>query len=337
MRKKILYTIFILISTLVICEVGLRLLGYQVDTPPKINLKFAPTNCFKTDSVWGIRLEPGKYQVTINEGLSYGVTHNNQGERICLNTPGTEVLPEWWFLGCSMTYGMGVDDSCTYPYQLQQALPQKRLRNLAIPGTGGLHQYLRLKKALESGQQPEAVFYSYIDFHDSRNVFSSSTADVIGIGVATNKRPQGSSFWGYAYARKQNETYPIQLKDLSKQRAKLPGTRYLALCNAIQKMIDHKNDARLSMEEVSRHFLLEAYRLCKTRGISFAVVFMRSGGANDSMRQFCATQKIRVIDISVDFSNPAMTNLPYDPHPSPQAHGMMAEKFLSQLRENPLD
>jgi hypothetical protein len=337
MRKKLRYAFFVILSTLVICEVGLRLLGYQVDQPPKIKLAFSPDHCFKTDSVWGIRLEPGKYQVTINEGLTYQVTHTQQGERICGYITDSVVRPEWWFLGCSMTYGMGVDDSCTYPYLVQQALPQNKIRNLAIPGTGGLHQYLRLKKALDEGQQPQAVFFSYMDFHDSRNVFSSSTAKVIGIGVASNKRPQGSSFWGYAYARKQAETFQIRLKDLSRTRATIPGIRYLALCNTLQNIIDQKNDAKLPMQEVSQHYLLEANHLCQLKGIRFAVVFMRNGGSNDTMRKFCMDQHIRVIDVSVDFSNPAMTNLPYDPHPSPQAHGIMATKFLSSLQENPID
>lgn len=334
--KKAGYVLFIVVITLVLSEIGLRALGFGVEKAPKISFQFKPQNCFNTDSVWGINLRPGQYQVTINDGLTYQVTHNNKGERICSDTMFSQTLPEWIFLGCSMTYGMGVDDSCTYPYVLQKKMPQKIMRNLAIPGTGGLHQYLRLKKFLEQEKNPEAVFFSYMDFHDSRNVFSTATADVIGIGTSSNKRPPGSPFWGYAYARKKADSYQIKYKNLSIKRSKLPGVKYLALSNTIQQLIDKNSDSKLNMEDVSRHYLIQSRDLCQERNISFAVVLMRSGGANDSMRKFCEDNKIRTIDISVDFTNPAMTNQPFDFHPSPMAHRSMAAKFEAQLLERPL-
>ncbi len=331
MSKKIAYPFFLALSVLALCEAGLRLVGYRPYAPPKISLRFSPKSCFRTDSVWGIGLEPGAYEVTINEGLRYRAFHTAEGERTCGDTVGKSRLPEWVFTGCSMTYGMGVDDSCAYPYRVQTALHSRRVRNLSIPGTGGLHQYLRLKKHLETGHRPEAVFFSYLDFHDSRNVFSSATADLLRIGISDNARPGGSAFWGYAYGRMEADTLSVAVRDLDKSIGRLPGIRFSALSWLLQQTLDRRADARLPAEAVSRQCILRARRLCAERGILFSVVFMNRGPVNDAMRGFCTENGIAVVDISLDFSDPVLTNRPYDPHPSVLAHRLMAQKFLGAL------
>lgn len=320
-----------LVTVLLLTELSLRLLGFKPYHPPPIRIQFAPGSCFLTDSVWGISLKPGQYTVTLNDGLTYHVTHNAQGERICSAIPPPDSAAEWVFLGCSMTYGMGVDDSCAYPYRIQQAMPHVNVRNLAIPGTGGLHQYLRLKAYLEQGNKPDMVFFSYLDFHDSRNVFSSATAHLLRIGMNNNVRPEGSRFWGYAYAEQKAGQWTEHIRDLTRTPGRPGCIRYSAVCNLLQQQRDYRHDARLPMLESSKHYLLECARLCREKGIAFAVTFMNTGGNNQLIQQFCHENEIWIVDLSVDFSDPAMSNLPYDPHPSPLAHRRMAEKFLQQL------
>ncbi len=331
MPKKILYPLFLVLAVFALSEGGLRVMGFRPYGPPKISLRFSPKSCFRTDSVWGIGLEPGGYEVTINEGLSYRVVHTSEGERTCGDTVGKSLLPEWVFTGCSMTYGMGVDDSCAYPFRLQAAVPGRRVRNLSIPGTGGLHQFLRLKKHLETGHRPEAVFFSYLDFHDSRNVFSSATADLLRIGISNNERPGGSALWGYAYGRMEADTLSVAVRDLGRPIRRLPGIRFSALGWLLQQTLDRRADAQLPAEAVSRACILQARDLCAARGIAFSVVFMNRGAANEAVQRFCKENDIPIVDVSLDFSDPALTNRPYDPHPSALAHRLMAERFLRAI------
>ncbi len=333
--KKTVYPVFLVVAVLALAELGLRVLGHRPYEPPKISLRFVPKSCFRTDTLWGIGLEPGAYEVTLNEGLTYRAFHTGDGERTCGDTTGKSRLPEWVFTGCSMTYAMGVDDSCAYPYRVQSAVPGRRVRNLSVPGTGGLHQYLRLKKHLEAGHRPEAVFFSYLDFHDSRSVFGSATADLLRIGMASNDRPGGSALWGYAYGRVEADTLLVDVKDLEKTGGRLPGTRSSVLVHLLQQSLDRRADAGLPMEAVSRRCILSARDLCARRGTAFSVVFMNRGPANEAMQRFCADNGIPTVDISLDFSDPALTNRPFDPHPSALAHRLMAEKFLRALAGHP--
>ncbi len=333
--KKIIYPVFLFATVLGLCEMGLRFLGHRPYEPPKISLRFVPKSCFRTDTLWGIGLEPGAYEVTLNEGLTYQAVHTGDGERTCGDTTGKSRLPEWVFTGCSMTYAMGVDDTCAYPYRVQSAVWNRRVRNLSVPGTGGLHQYLRLKKYLEAGHRPEAVFFSYLDFHDSRNVFGSATADLLRIGMASNDRPAGSALWGYAFGRVEGDTLVVGVKNLEKTGGRWPGIRWSSLAHLLQQTLDHRADARLPMEAVSRLSILQARDLCARHGIAFSVVFMNRGPANEAMQRLCAEKGISTVDVSLDFSDPALTNRPYDPHPSALAHRLMADQFLQAMSGHP--
>lgn len=332
MRKKLGYIAFMSVSVVLLCEAGLRILRYTPYVPFKIDIGFSPKSCFATDSILGIGLEPGDFLVTINQGLTYQASHTEEHERNCGDTLGKGSFPELWFLGCSMTYGMGVNDSCAYPYRVQAALPNYYVRNLAVPGAGTLHQFLRLKNYLAEGHRPEKVVLSYLDFHDSRNVFSSATAMLLRIGISANERPPGQA-WGYAYGRICADTLCIKVKNLDKPLRNLPGIRFSALANLLNQTLDRYTDRKLPADAVTKQALLKSRDLCTAQGIDFYVTFMKEGGQNEAIRAFCAAQGIKTIDISVDFGAPGMNNRPYDSHPSALAHRLMAQKFLAGLNQ----
>jgi len=82
---------------------------------------------------------------------------------------------EIWFLGCSFTFGAGVQDDETYAYRLAaQAWPDTRVRNFAVSGYGTTNAYLNLKNQLSRRPNPSAVVYGWISHHRERNYLRRS-------------------------------------------------------------------------------------------------------------------------------------------------------------------
>ncbi len=89
--------------------------------------------------------------------------------------------PTVWFLGCSFTFGAGVEDSETYAYQLAaHAWPHARVRNYSYSGWGTTNAYLVLKDKLAQKEKPDVVVYGLISHHMRRNYLRQSWFSVNG-------------------------------------------------------------------------------------------------------------------------------------------------------------
>ncbi|GHC00845.1 hypothetical protein GCM10010080_12740 [Thermomonas carbonis] len=83
--------------------------------------------------------------------------------------------PEIWFLGCSFTFGVGVDDQQAYPALLaQKAWPTAQVRNFSVSGWGTTQAYLVLKNLLTEKTKPRAILYGWINHHRQRNYLRAS-------------------------------------------------------------------------------------------------------------------------------------------------------------------
>lgn len=75
-----------------------------------------------------------------------------------------------WIIGCSFTFGAGVEDDETYAHLLaSQAWPQAPVRSMAVSGWGTTNAYLTLQRQLQRSPPPAAVLYGWISHHSQRN------------------------------------------------------------------------------------------------------------------------------------------------------------------------
>jgi hypothetical protein len=75
-----------------------------------------------------------------------------------------------YFLGCSYTFGWGVEDHQSYPYVLAtRHWTSWEIRNRSSNGWGTAHAYLVLRKELETLTSPAIFVYSMIPDHIPRN------------------------------------------------------------------------------------------------------------------------------------------------------------------------
>lgn len=95
---------------------------------------------------------------------------DDQGWRRMPLRPGAPASQAIWILGCSFTFGAGVEDDETYAHLLaSQAWQQVQVRSLAVSGWGTTNAYLALQRQLQRSPAPAAVLYGWISHHSRRN------------------------------------------------------------------------------------------------------------------------------------------------------------------------
>lgn len=77
--------------------------------------------------------------------------------------------PQVLVLGDSWTFGHGVEDDQTYAARLQQAWPERGVRNLGVMGYGTPHALLSLERALEVPGDVDLVLYGWTPIHLTRS------------------------------------------------------------------------------------------------------------------------------------------------------------------------
>lgn len=73
------------------------------------------------------------------------------------------------FLGCSFTFGLGVDDDQAYPAILAKNWPSYTVLNRALAGWGTTQALVVLREILDGPRLPAIVFYGYSFIHVKRN------------------------------------------------------------------------------------------------------------------------------------------------------------------------
>ena len=162
--RKTLFFFGSLLFWLLIAEGVLRLFWILPYHPIPYKLECQEGNPYVPDSILGFGLQPGTFDITINDWLNYHATHTSFGERV----PGVsrDTLEHWGIFGCSFSYGMGVSDNRTFAALLQQDLPCYYLSNYSGPAYSQVHALLKLRTLAEEGNFPDRVLLPYLHFHD---------------------------------------------------------------------------------------------------------------------------------------------------------------------------
>ena len=240
------------------------------------------------------------------------------------------------FLGCSFTYGFGVNDEATFPYRLRE----KTDLNVYNYGISGSSPSLTLKilRDLKSdflgdlNQEDTTVVYTLIPEHLNRMV-----------GTLLFFRHQPDSFTNQPFITEREEQLIIHnsfSEDPTYQKHVL---KFLARIHLLKVFgvdlpelgKDHYELAAKILQEIERE-LKNSYPQIK----SFHVAFYPSGGEMlshyFSLRDTLLEKKMRVLDYSQININSLLgphSTLAYDAHPSPLAYDVYSELLLHDLRK----
>jgi len=106
----------------------------------------------------------------VQETPEYHVTYHIDGEGCRVTPDPLDPQGVVLCLGCSFTFGTGVEDEEAYPGQLAiRYWPQYKVKNAAVAGWGTAHAFLMVQEALSRKTVPVLVMYGWMFDHLHRN------------------------------------------------------------------------------------------------------------------------------------------------------------------------
>jgi hypothetical protein len=331
-RRKLLflavYGLFLVLLLAVVGEVAVRLMGFRPFRIQNVDIKVEPGGRFFTPHPrLGYTQLPGAFKVTLGDKYSFNATHGADTLRVTHPIPTDaatgKAKPEIWIHGCSYTHGWSLNDSNTYPWLVQEKMPEYEVRNFGVNGYGTLHSLIQFREELAKGRKPKVVVVAYAWFHDERNTFLRARRKAVApynhLGMP-----------GLPFARlgsDGNATYfmtPVEFREW-------PLMRYSAFVHFVETKYDELEERLAHSRDVTRAILRDFARESKAAGAEFVVAGITRD--TDKVLEACRKEGMRTVDIWTDLTQPGMRNLPYDDHPSARADAIYADKLTAYLRE----
>ncbi len=320
---------------LFLSELGLRAMYYQRNSGYRcaivhafIKLKdhFSATTqnylyskpLYRPDSLLGYGCNPGRHELGIQMRTRLGLTSrtwkftavlDGQGYRItkiAANTGGDKT--GIWIYGCSYTWGWPLDNEETFPFLVQNELPEYAVQNFAGNGYGTVHALLQLRHELGRGTVPPvAAIVVYNRFHLPRNVAAPSRLNEYRF-VSSTMKLSGS--------------HP---------KAELNGAGILSVKLVPLAPSSESNPSIEYMETVTIAIMDEIKALCD-KYLILPVLAVQSDPSFDRVAVHCAEAGYKVIDMAMPYPLPPEYQIqPFDNHPNQAAHKQYAAKLLKGL------
>lgn len=252
---------------------------------------------FQADSAYGFKhipLSVGHHSAPLSYDVTY--TIDERGNR---TTPQSYQHPKILILGCSYTFGHGVEDNENYAWLLAEKLPGFKVENGGTMAWGTIQAWLKLQKELSENDDTRLVIYSYITDHARRNYLDKKWLETL---------------WKW---EKQNPHYELEKGKLVSH----------GLANAEKDGISDKIPLELKEVEITKALIKDMAATCKFRNIPFLVAHLPDGSkANFNLDFLPLESRPNFIDLRKCIDSRKIENR-VDGHPSPEGHKMMAERL----------
>ncbi len=307
-------------------ETALLIMGYARFKNDDYSIQSSPKNALIGHPELGIQLNPGTYKINVNQGLAFSARHLDNHSRYVADRQQnpTNVL----LLGCSFTYGFGVEDDQTFASLLQKSFPEAGIQNCGVPGYGSVQSLLQLKAQLDSTQL-KVVLLHFSSFHFMRNTLSQPYRSNLKIGYRRSSKEVDNLMQQSKFPYKTSCDGTIKFASWESMYANWPGREWSAAVNALQTAFDNASEDHERQVEVTACLLREMQDLCAKKGIQFGVVCLDTTPETKDLKK--RLEGINWLDVNFNFKNSALTNYPYDSHPNPAGHELIATKIQAFL------
>lgn len=252
-----------------------------------------PIGIFESDPVFGyshIANSRGN-EKTPDYEVTYTIGNNKERYIPISQRPQGKIL----FLGCSHTFGEGVEDDENYPYLLSKIYWLNwHIENKAVMGWGTSHAYMLLSQEIESDNPPSAVIYGMIPNHITRNYIRKS--------------------WVKRVAQYNREHPHFELID--------GNLIFQGLVNVANSKEDNP-ELHNKEVEMTISFLVGIRNMCKQKRIPFIVILLPQGRLTLPyvIIRTLVENKIPFLDLS-EMKN---EGFPHDGHPNRNDHKRIAQ------------
>lgn len=333
-RKRLAFSLLLVagcLATIVAgAEIFARLKGFKPWTPSQDRpLRVQPGGRFGTpDASLGSAYLPGQFVVTLADGYSFRMTHGADGLRITRplsSGDDTTSRSPLWIFGCSYTHGWALNDEETYPWLLQERLPDYEVVNFGVGGYGTLQSLIQFREALEKRPAPKLAVLAYGSFHDARNTLNryrmkgvTLPAGRTSVRLPCARLGQDGGLEIFAVEADYYRPWPLQ--------------GYLAFVHFLEESANRRELLRVRSHAISKAIVDEFKRLADRHGTRLVVAgIFRSPDTTDMLR-YARSEGIDSVDISVR-DTPEFQNLPHDAHPNALANRRFAERLAAFLSE----
>lgn len=327
MKKRLLntlkWTAIYSVVTLLFLEILLRILGYRPYSNDDYKVSSTPSKPYVADNEFGIRLNEGVFTLTLNNAVKFTATHQSNGER---KTPGSvkSDAPEILFLGCSFTYGYGVNDEETFPAIIQKKHEYWSIRNAAVVGYGTTQHLLQLRERLDKNP-PECVILSLSSVHLMRTVLSRRYRSNLRIGYRRSSGEVDDRMKGARFPY-MTECGKVEYQEWESMYPEIWGRYWLATSNFLQMRYDQMQEPDCDPVEITACILTEMRELCEKKGVKFGVICLDSNHETAAVKE--KVPEIPWKNVGFSFKSKRFTHLPHDSHPNQKGHRKIARTIL---------
>lgn len=287
--------------------------------------------CLKASNDLGFSLGEGTFKVSVNGAPEYTATHVD-GRRITRNYGQKLQWTNIFIMGCSFTYGMGVEDSVSFPYQIQETFGVLAdIQNFGVPGFGNVQSYLQLKREVKNGNKPGLVIVNFCDFHHERNSLTPTFRNSLVLGYQRSNMEVSKELAKSTFPFMQNgKLTNVKFKDMY---SNCFGRETFATVHYFQSIQDKRNSEKLNLEKNSLALFKRMKSFCDENEIKLIVTGLTKNKATRNFLSSLDKSGIQTVDISLDLKNKKYNQLPYDSHPNEKAHAHFAQALFPVIAE----
>lgn len=318
-----------LLITIVCFELALWVLGYRPYKYIHFKVKSEPSHAVTGDSLLGFRLNPGTYQVTLQDSLTFSAQHTANGRRFIPGhpEPGLE-KGQIHFLGCSYTYGYGVNDEESFPALTQDHFKHLRILNHAVMGYGTSQSLLQIQEAREI-RQNDLVVLCFSAEHFKRNVLSNAYRLHLKIGFENTEAAVKNYMKGARFPYVTAPDSAMRFEPWKEIYAHWSLREYSPGINLIQSQFELFQDRQVDEVAVTAYLMEEIAKEVTARQGRFLVVCLDT---NENTKKLQNSVNFPYwLNLNFNFSNQDLTNYPYDSHPNAAGHIDIAEQLIPHL------
>lgn len=321
------YTLYLLLLFFPLAEIALRITNHEPYHQTNYKIVSSPTNCLNPDSIFGFHLADGSYRITINNGHSYSASHF-QGRRNYLNP--NENNPVVFMMGCSFTYGMGVNNNETFTSILQRD-SNINILNFGVPGYGTVQSILQLEDEIADGNIPNMVILNFSYLHFDRNALTPKYRKELTLGYARSS--------DLTYQKMHKARFPYLYEEEIKWcpwdnlYSNWWGRETFATVNYVNTIVDQNKLTEVEIINTTKNLFIRLKKLCDDHGIKLKVCFLDKSERNNTLEQLCQSVEVDFRKVGLDHISKSYTNLPYDSHPNSKGHERIARTLKPWLNE----
>jgi hypothetical protein len=332
-KKRFAWYAYLLLLIFPLTELGARILGETPYQTKPFTIVSSPSRCLVADSLLGISLSPGSFEIVMNKEHSYTATHFENGRRrvIRTNTTGADSI---YLMGCSFTYGMGVDDHETFASLLQKHFPNVCFENFGVPGYGTVQSFLQLQKCIESGSRPKAVVLQLSHLHFSRNSMTAAFRHDLKIGFSNAipewRNEMKKAKFPYCKNPPDSKIHYVSWDSLYDDWW---GREYSAFINMMNNKSDLAFNEKIECLKITQILIERMVSLCEMHGIEFYLTFLDESNRMGKIKDFCDQNKVNYVSVGLTHKDEKYTNLPYDNHPNALGHIRISDSLHPLIRD----